>query len=38
MDKCNFRIRKCKLSAARVVVNRELGVAGSYTMEVGWGG
>ncbi|KAG2486615.1 hypothetical protein HYH03_014783, partial [Edaphochlamys debaryana] len=31
--KCSFKIRKAKLSAARVVVHRELGVAGSYTLE-----
>ena len=37
-SKCNFRIRKCKVAAARVVVNRDLGVAGSYTMEASLGG
>eukprot|EP00198_Chlamydomonas_reinhardtii_P010662 XP_001699999.1 predicted protein [Chlamydomonas reinhardtii] len=37
-SKCNFRIRKVKLSAARVVVHRELGVAGSYTLEASLAG
>ncbi len=36
--KCNFRIRKAKLGAARVVVHRELGCAGSYTLEASLGG
>ncbi|KAG2436433.1 hypothetical protein HXX76_006736 [Chlamydomonas incerta] len=36
--KCSFKIRKVKLSAARVVVHRELGVAGSYTLEASLGG
>ena len=38
MPKCNFRIRRAKLSAARVVVNREMGVAGAYTLEASLGG
>ncbi|KXZ45627.1 hypothetical protein GPECTOR_52g29 [Gonium pectorale] len=37
-SKCSFKIRKAKLSAARVVVHRELGVAGSYTLESSLGG
>ncbi|EFJ43011.1 hypothetical protein VOLCADRAFT_106960 [Volvox carteri f. nagariensis] len=39
--KCSFKIRKrtqAKLSAARVVVHRELGVAGSYTLEASLAG
>lgn len=36
--KCNYKVRKCKMSAARVVVHRELGVAGSYTLEASLGG
>lgn len=38
ISRTNFKIRKNKLSAARVVVHRELGVAGSYTMEASLGG
>ncbi|GAX75978.1 hypothetical protein CEUSTIGMA_g3421.t1 [Chlamydomonas eustigma] len=38
IGKCNFKIRKAKMGAARVVVNRELGVAGSYTLEASLGG
>jgi len=38
IEKCNFRIRKYKLSAARVVVHREMGVAGSYTLEASLAG
>jgi cytosolic carboxypeptidase protein 1 len=36
--KCNFRVRKSKQGAARVVVHRELGCAGAYTMEASLGG
>ncbi|KAG1659460.1 hypothetical protein FOA52_007930 [Chlamydomonas sp. UWO 241] len=38
MARSNFKIRKAKLGAGRVVVNRELGVAGSYTLEASLGG
>lgn len=36
--KSSFRVRKAKLGAARVVLARELGVAGAYTLEASLAG
>jgi len=33
-DDCNFRVDRSKVKTGRVVVNREYGVANSYTMEI----
>ncbi|KAL6756575.1 hypothetical protein V8C86DRAFT_2645415, partial [Haematococcus lacustris] len=38
LAKSNFRVRKPKLGAARVVAHRELGCAGAYTLEASLGG
>ncbi|CEG47357.1 aps kinase atp sulfurlyase pyrophosphatase fusion protein [Plasmopara halstedii] len=35
---CNFKIHKSKVSTARVVVNQELGVTNSYTLEASFCG
>mmetsp|Transcript_9796 Transcript_9796/g.28021 ORF Transcript_9796/g.28021 Transcript_9796/m.28021 type:complete len:662 (-) Transcript_9796:200-2185(-) len=37
-SKCNFKVAKCKMSTGRVVVCRQLRVAGSYTLETSLGG
>lgn len=37
-ERSNFRIRKAQLGAARVVVHREVGCAGAYTLEASLGG
>lgn len=36
--KSSFKVRKAKLGAARVVLARELGVAGAYTLEASLAG
>lgn len=36
--KCNFKVQRAKLSTGRVVVFNELGITGSYTLEVSLGG
>lgn len=38
MTKCNFKVQKSKSGSARVVACRQLGLAGSYTLEASLGG
>lgn len=38
LAKCNFKVQKSKMSTARVVACRTLGLAGSYTLEASLGG
>ena len=37
-DDCNFKVQRCKESAARVVSWRELAIPNSYTLEMSLGG
>jgi len=37
-DDCNFKVQRCKESAARVVAWRELAIPNSYTLEMSLGG
>ena len=37
-DDCNFKVQRCKESAARVVSWRELSIPNSYTLEMSLGG